>query len=148
MVGAFSRQWIEPMAQVLKNLGSERVWVAHGSDGLDEITTCGPSTIAALENGAVRTFEIRPEDVGLKPARPETLRGGDAETNATALMAVLKGNKSPFRDIAVLNAAAALVVAGRAKDLKEGAALAAKSIDSGEAGRRLERLVAVSNAAA
>jgi anthranilate phosphoribosyltransferase len=146
MIGVFSRQWIEPMAQVLKNLGSECVWVAHGSDGLDEITTAGPTYVAALENGTVRTFEINPEDIGVDRAKPEALRGGDAEANATALMAVLKGAKGPFRDIAVLNAAAALVVAGRAKDLKEGAALAKRAIDSGEAEGRLDRLIAISNA--
>jgi anthranilate phosphoribosyltransferase len=146
MIGVFSRQWIEPMAQVLKNLGSECVWVAHGSDGLDEITTSGPTHVAALENGNVRTFEINPEDIGVSRVKPEALRGGDAETNANALMGVLKGNKGAFRDIAVLNAAASLVVAGRAKDLKEGAALAEKSIDSGEAEGRLDRLIAISNA--
>jgi anthranilate phosphoribosyltransferase len=148
MIGAFSRQWIEPMAHVLKNLGAERVWVAHGSDGLDEITTSGPTAIAALENGKVTTFEVKPEDVGLQPSKPEMLRGGDAETNATALMGVLKGTKGPFRDIAIFNAAAALIVAGRAKDLKEGAALAARSVDSGEAEGSLDRLIAVSNAPA
>jgi anthranilate phosphoribosyltransferase len=146
MIGVFSRQWIEPMAQVLKNLGSERVWVAHGSDGLDEITTSGPTHVAALENGTIRTFEINPEDIGIARAKPEALRGGDPESNAAALMAVLKGNKGPYRDIAVLNAAAALVVAGRAKDLKEGATLAARSLDSGEAEGRLDRLIKVSNA--
>ena len=146
MIGVFSRQWIEPMAQVLKNLGSECVWVAHGSDGLDEITTSGPTYVAALENGKVRTFEITPEDAGIARSKPEALRGGDAEANATALMGVLKGDKGPYRDIAVLNAAAALVVSGRAKDLKAGAAMAAKSIDSGEAEGRLGRLVAISNA--
>jgi anthranilate phosphoribosyltransferase len=146
MIGVFSRQWIEPMAQVLGNLGSECVWVAHGSDGLDEITTSGPTHVAALENGKVRTFEIKPEDVGIARAKPEALRGGDAETNATALMSVLKGNKGPFRDVAVLNAAAALVVAGRAKDLKAGVALAEHSLDSGEAEGRLDRLIAISNA--
>ena len=146
MIGVFSRHWIEPMAHVLKNLGSECVWVAHGSDGLDEITTAGPSYIAALENGAVRTFEVNPEDIGLARAKPDSLRGGDADANATALMAVLKGTKGPFRDIAVLNAAAALIVAGRAKELKEAAALAVKSIDFGEAEGRLDRLIAVSNA--
>lgn len=145
MIGVFSRQWVEPMAQVLKLLGSEAVWVAHGSDGLDEITTSGPSHVAALENGTVRTFDINPEDVGIPRTKPEALRGGDAETNAAALMAVLKGTKGPYRDIAVFNAAAALIVAGRAKDLKEGAALAAKSLDSGEAEGRLDRLIAVSN---
>jgi len=146
MIGAFSRQWIEPMAQVLKILGSECVWVAHGSDGLDEITIAGPTYIAALENGQVRTFEIAPEDIGLTRAKPEVLRGGDAETNAVALLSVLKGKKGPFRDVAIFNAAAALIVAGRAKDLKEGAALAAKSVDSGEAEGRLDRLIVVSNA--
>jgi anthranilate phosphoribosyltransferase len=146
MVGTFSKHWVEPMAQVLKNLGSECVWVVHGSDGLDEITTAGPTSVAALENGTIRTFEISPEDAGLKRAKPEALRGGDAEHNAKALLDVLKGKAGPFRDVAILNAAAALIVAGKAKNLKEGAALAAKSIDSGEAEGRLDRLIAVSNA--
>jgi anthranilate phosphoribosyltransferase len=146
MIGVFSRQWIEPMAQVLKALGAEAAWVAHGSDGLDEITTSGPTHIAALENGTVRTFEVNPEDVGIAKSKPEALRGGDAESNAAALRTVLKGTKGPYRDIAVLNAAAALIVAGKVKDLKEGAAMAAKSLDSGEAEGRLERLITVSNA--
>ena len=132
---------------MLKNLGSECVWIAHGSDGLDEITTSGPTAIAALENGTVRVFEINPEDAGLKKVGREALRGGDAETNATALMAVLQGTQGPFRDVALLNAAAALAVAGKAKDVKEGVALAAKSVDSGAAKDKLDKLVAVSNAA-
>jgi anthranilate phosphoribosyltransferase len=144
MVGVFSRQWVEPLAQVLKNLGSEMVWVVHGSDGLDEITTSGPTYVAALENGVVRTFEIAPEDVGLPRAKSEALRGGDAETNARALLEVLKGKAGAFRDVAVFNAAAGLIVAGRAGDLKEAVVLAAKSIDSGEAEGRLDRLIAVS----
>jgi len=147
MIGAFSRQWIEPMAQVLKILGSESIWVVHGSDGLDEITTSGPTSVAELANGKVRTFEITPEDAGLQRAKPGTLLGGDAKHNAKALMDVLKGKPSAFRDVAVMNAAAALIVAGKAKDLKEGAGLAAKSLDSGEAEGRLDRLIAVSNAA-
>ncbi len=146
MVGTFSKHWIEPMAQVLKNLGSDCVWVVHGSDGLDEITTAGATSVAALEHGNIRTFEVTPEDAGLKRVKPEALRGGDAETNAKALLDVLKGKAGPFRDVSILNAAAALIVAGKAKDLKEGAALAAKSIDSGEAEGRLDRLIAVSNA--
>ena len=145
MVGVFSRQWIEPLAQVLRNLGSERAWVVHGSDGLDEITTSGPTHVAALERGAVRTFTISPEDVGLARVKPEALRGGDAKDNAQALLDVLRGKKGPYRDVAVLNAAAGLVVAARAKDLDEAVALAAKSIDSGEAEGRLDRLIAVSN---
>jgi len=146
MVGVFSRQWVEPLARVLKNLGAERAYVVHGSDGLDEITTCGPTSVAALENGSITTFEITPEEAGLAKAKPEALRGGDAEANAAALIAVLKGTKGPFRDIAVLNAAAALVVAERAKTIKEGVVLAAKSLDSGEAEGRLDRLIHVSNA--
>jgi anthranilate phosphoribosyltransferase len=145
MVGVFSRQWLEPLAQVLRNLGSESVWVVHGSDGLDEVTSAGVTYVAALENGAVRTFEIAPEDVGVARAMPEMLRGGDAEQNARALLDVLKGKKGAFRDVALMNAAAGLVVAGCAMDLKQGFALAAKSVDSGEAEGRLDRLIAVSN---
>jgi len=146
MVGVFSKQWVEPLAHVLKNLGSERAFVVHGSDGLDEITTAGATAVATLENGTVHTFEITPEDVGLARAKPETLRGGDAEANAIALKRVLEGKHSPFRDVACINAGAALVVAGKAKDLKAGVELAAKSVDSGEAEAALDRLVAVSNA--
>ncbi len=119
----------------------------HGSDGLDEITTSGSTSVAELKNGQIRTFEISPEDAGLPRAKSDALRGGDADYNAKALLDVLKGKPGPFRDVSILNAAAALVVAGKAKDLKEGAALAAKSIDSGEAEGRLDRLIGVSNAA-
>jgi anthranilate phosphoribosyltransferase len=146
MIGTFSKKWIEPMAQVLKNLGSESIWVVHGSDGLDEITTAGPTSVAALENGKIRTFEVTPEDAGLSRSKPDVLRGGDAEQNAKALLDVLKGKPGPLRDVSILNAAAAFIVAGKAKDLKQGATLAAKSIDSGEAEGRLDRLIAVSNA--
>jgi anthranilate phosphoribosyltransferase len=145
LVGVFSRHWVEPLAKVLGRLGSERAIVVHGSDGLDEITTAGPTSVASLENGTVRTFEISPEDVGLPKADPKRLLGGDAEANATALLSVLKGEKSPYRDVAMFNAAAALVVAGRAQDFAGGMALARTSIDSGEAEGRLDRLIAVSN---
>jgi len=145
MVGVFSRQWVEPLANVLKNLGSERAYVVHGSDGLDEITTSGATSVASLENGKVTTFEIKPEDVGLAVSKPEQLRGGDADCNAAALKDVLKGKKGPFRDVALLNAAAAIVVAGKAKDLKEGVAVATKSLDSSEAEGRLDRLIKISN---
>ena len=145
MVGVFSRQWVEPLAHVLKNLGSERAYVVHGSDGLDEITTAGTTAVAALENGVVRCFEIAPEDAGLPRTKPEVLRGGDADTNAEALKAVLEGIKGPYRDVAVLNAAA-LVVAAKARDIAHGAALAQHSIDSGGAEASLDRLIAISNA--
>ncbi|HET9716382.1 MAG TPA: anthranilate phosphoribosyltransferase [Pseudolabrys sp.] len=146
MIGTFSKHWLEPMAQVLKNLGSENIWVVHGSDGLDEITTTGPSSVAELKNGSIRTFEISPEAAGLPRCSPEALRGGDAEFNARALLDVLKGKPGPLRDVALLNAAAAIVVAGKASDVKQGVTVAAKSIDSGEAEGRLDRLIAVSNA--
>jgi anthranilate phosphoribosyltransferase len=146
MVGVFSKQWVEPLAEALKNLGSEAAWVVHGSDGLDEITMCGPTSVAALENGKVRSFEIEPEDVGLRPCKADDLRGGDAEANAAALLDVLKGAKGPHRDVAVMNAGAALVVAGKAANLKDAVALAQQAVDSGEAKKRLDRLAAVSNA--
>ena len=146
MVGVFSRQWVEPLAQVLKNLGSESVWVVHGSDGLDEITISGPTYVAALEKGAVRTFEITPEDVGLSP--PEA--GGAARRRRRAKCEGARrraqGRQGSVPRRRVLNAAAGLVVAGRAKDLKQGVEQAAKSIDSGAAKARLDRLVQVSNA--
>jgi anthranilate phosphoribosyltransferase len=146
MVGVFSRQWIEPLAHVLKNLGTEAAWVVHGSDGLDEITTAGPTHVAALERGAVRTFEINPEELGLQRVKAEALRGGDAKHNAQALVEVLKGRKGAFRDVAVLNAAAGLMVAGRAKALEQAVEIAQKSVDSGEAEGRLQRLITLSNA--
>ena len=146
MVGVFSRQWVEPLARVLKNLGSVSVWVVHGSDGLDEITTAGSTYVAALDNGAVRTFELTPEEVGLARVKPEALRGGEARDNAHALADVLKGKAGAFRDVALLNAAAGLMVAGRATELKHAVALAEKSLDSGEAEGRLQRLITISNA--
>lgn len=145
MVGVFSRQWVQPLAQVLKNLGSESAWVVHGSDGLDEITLSGPTFVSALQNGEIRSFEVTPEDAGLSRCEPGALKGGDADGNAIALQSVLDGKPSPYRDVALINAAAALVVAGRAKDLKEGVAIGAKSLDSGAANARLKHLIAVSN---
>src|SRR6516162_687110 len=145
MVGVFSRQWVQPLAQVLKNLGSESVWVVHGSDGLDEITLTGPTFVAALEKGNIRSFEVTPEQAGLKCVAGEMLKGADAHANAIALKSVLDGMPSPYRDVALLNAAAALIVAGHAKDLKEGVALGTRSIESGAAASRLKHLVAVSN---
>jgi anthranilate phosphoribosyltransferase len=144
--GAFAREWIVPMAQVLGNLGSERAWVVHGADGLDEMTTTGPSFVAELADGAVRTFEVTPEDAGLPRASPGDIQGGDAETNAAAMRAMLGGERGPFRDIVLFNAAGALLVAGRAKDLAEGVAIAADAIDTGRALATLAKLVAISHA--
>ena len=145
MVGVFSKHWVQPLAQVLKNLGAESVWVVHGSDGLDEITLTGPTHVAALEKGTIRTFDVTPEDAGLPRATAAELKGGDAQANANALRDVLDGKQNAYRNVALINAAAALVVAGKAKDLKEGVALGAKSLDTGAATDRLTRLVAVSN---
>ncbi|AVT76997.1 anthranilate phosphoribosyltransferase [Rhodopseudomonas palustris] len=147
MIGVFSRQWVQPLAQVLKNLGAEAVWVVHGSDGLDEITLSGTTAVAQLKNGEITSFEISPEDAGLPRAPADALKGGDAQANAVALRAVLEGMPGPYRDVALLNAAATLVVAGKAKDLKEGVALGTQSIDSGAAEARLKKLIAVSAAA-
>jgi anthranilate phosphoribosyltransferase len=145
MVGVFSRQWVQPLAQVLKNLGAESVWVVHGSDGLDEITLTGPTFVAALENGTVRSFEVTPEEAGLGRADGDALKGGDADANAIALQGVLDGKPGAYRDVALLNAAAALIVAGKARTLKDGVAIGTRSLETGAAAARLKHLVAVSN---
>ena len=146
LIGAFSETWLEPMVKVLASLGSTRVWAVHGSDGLDEITTTGPTRVVSLDNGTIETFTISPDDVGLAQAKPEDLRGGEPAQNAAALQAVLDGQQTAFRDIAAFNAAAALVVAGRAGDLRDGFAQANAALDSGKAKATLAALVASSNA--
>lgn len=145
LAGVFSRDWCEPMAQVLRNLGSEKVWVVHGLDGLDEITTTGPTFVAELDQGKITTFEITPEDAGLARASAADLRGGDPAHNARALQAVLDGAQGAYRDIALLNAAGGLIVAGKAADLKQGVALAAEAISTGRAKATLAKLIEVSN---
>ena len=145
MVGVFAREWVEPVAQVLGKLGAEKAWVVHGSDGLDELTTTGPSTVAALENGTVKAFEVTPEDAGLPIAKSADLLGGDGAYNAKAMTAMLSGEQSAFRDIVIFSAAAALVVADRAADLKDGAAIAAAAIDNGKAKTALETMVRITN---
>jgi anthranilate phosphoribosyltransferase len=144
LVGVFSPEWVEPLAHVLKALGTEAAWVVHG-DGLDEMTTAGTTKVAALENGSVRQFDLMPEEFGLVRCLPEGLKGGDAKHNAQALAAVLAGEEGPYRDIALFNAAAALVIAGRADGIPDGLALAERSVDGGGARQALDRLIAVSN---
>lgn len=146
LIGVPSEIWLEPLAAVLKDLGSERVWMVHGSDGLDEMTTTGPTHVVAVEDGELRRFTLSPADAGLKTASLQDLKGGDPDHNARALRDVLNGAKTPYRDVAVFNAAGTLVVAGKAKDIKEAAALAEAALDSGDALRILERLITVSNA--
>ncbi|MEN3235220.1 anthranilate phosphoribosyltransferase [Methylobacterium ajmalii] len=144
LLGVYAPSLAEPMTRVLAELGSRRVWTVHGSDGLDEITTTGPTAVVALEDGAIRRFTLDPREVGLRLAQPEELRGGDPAHNAAALRAVLDGARTPYRDIGVLNAAAALVVAGRVGSLQDGVARAAQAIDTGAARVVLERLAVVS----
>jgi anthranilate phosphoribosyltransferase len=146
LVGAYSAEWLEPMADALRTLGSERVWLVHGSDGLDEITTTGPTEVVELKDGTLSRFTITPEEAGLSRATPEALKGGDAAHNAHALRAVLDGEKNAYRDIALINAGAALVIADKAATLKDGVALAAHAIDSGKAKATLDTLIAASNA--
>jgi anthranilate phosphoribosyltransferase len=148
LIGVFAEQWLEPLAHVLAELGTERAWLVHGSDGIDEITTTGPTHVAELSGGQVRRFDVTPEEAGLPRAAPEDLKGGDAEANAGAIRALIGGQHGPYRDIVLLNAAAALLVAGKVPNLKAGVAEAARGIDSGGAKRALERLVAVSQMAA
>jgi len=145
MIGVFSRHWVEPLAQVLHNLGSKSAWVVHGSDGLDEVTLTGPTFVAALANGRVTSFEVSPEEAGLTRCQGADLTGADAASNASALQAVLDGRPGPYRDVALLNAAATFVVAGRAATLKEGVDLGIGVIDSGKAAAKLRELIAFSN---
>ncbi len=145
LVGVFAEHWLDPLAEALRALGSETIWVVHGSDGLDEVTTTGPTHVAELRDGAIKRFTIHPDDAGLPVAKPEDLRGGDPDTNAAALRRVLAGEPSAYRDIVLMNAACALIVAGKAETLRDGVAMAAHSIDSGTASARLAELVSVSN---
>jgi anthranilate phosphoribosyltransferase len=145
LLGTFAKDWVEPMARVLGNLGAERAWVVHGSDGLDELTLTGPSKVCELKDGKVTSFEVSPEDAGLAAVPLDALKGGDAEFNAKAMYAMLSGLAGPFRDFVLYNSGAALLVAGKAATLREGAALAAKAIDAGKARAVLDRLIALTN---
>ncbi|NVJ70112.1 MAG: anthranilate phosphoribosyltransferase, partial [Alphaproteobacteria bacterium] len=141
VLGVFDRKWLRPMAEVLQKLGSEHVWVVHGSDGLDEVTTTGVTYVAELKDGEITEFEVSPESVGLEKADLDDLKGGDAEVNAQAIKDLLAGEKSAYRDIVLINAGAALVVAGKAGSLREGVDIAAGTIDSGAAKALLSRWV-------
>ncbi len=140
LIGVYSRSLTGRLAEVLRTLKSERAFVVHGLDGLDEITTTGPTRVSELNDGAVTTYEIRPEDLGIKRSTPGDLAGGNAETNASILRRVLNGEPGPRRDIVVLNAAAAIVAGGAADDLQAGIELAGETVDSGRAMDKLEEL--------
>lgn len=142
LIGVFSDHWLEPMAEVMRRLGAEHVWVMHGASGLDELSTTGPSQVVELKDGRLRRFEVEPEDIGIKRISLDGLLCGAPEHSADSIRALLEGRKGPFRDIVLLNSAAALIVAGKAETLKQGAELAASSIDEGKAAGALERLIA------
>jgi len=143
LLGVYDARLLRPMAEALRDLGSERAWVVCGSDGLDELTTTGPSSVAALENGEIRTFETTPEAAGLARARPGALAGGGPEENAEAIRGILGGERGPRRDVVVLNAAAAIVVGGRAGDLAEAARAAEAAIDGGQAEATLQKMLKI-----
>lgn len=145
LLGVFAERWIEPLAATLGNLGSTRAWVVHGSDGTDEITTTGPTQVAELKDGTVRRFEITPEQAGLPRSTLADLKGGSPAENAAAIMALFGGKPGAFRDIVLLNAAAALIIAGKVGDLRQGVAAAAQAIDSGQAMATLSKLIAITN---
>jgi anthranilate phosphoribosyltransferase len=145
LLGVYKQSLLRPMAETLKSLGTKAAWVVHGGDGLDELTITGSSQVAALKNGEITEFEVAPEDAGLPRASLEDLKGGDPEYNANALQEAISGIESPYRHAVVYNAAAGLVIAGKATDLKEGAKLANEAIDSGRAHTILKKLVDMSN---
>jgi anthranilate phosphoribosyltransferase len=144
LVGVFAPEWVGPMAEVLGRLGAEHVWVVHG-DGIDELTTAGTTTVAEFKDGRVIEFEVEPEEIGVKPAHIDQLKGGEPAHNAALMRDLLGGSHGPLRDIVLLNSAASLIVAGRTGNLREGAELAAQAIDSGAARRVLDRLIAATN---
>lgn len=147
LFGVYSPEWLVPGAEALRDLGLTDAWVVHGN-GLDEITTTGPSLVAALKDGEISTFELTPSDFGVATVSLDAIRGGDGAVNAAALRDVLGGAKTAYRDVALCNAAASLIVAGKANDVTEGMHLASQSLDSGNAAHALEKLIAISNSAA
>ncbi|QQM32415.1 anthranilate phosphoribosyltransferase [Martelella lutilitoris] len=144
LLGVFAPQWLVPLAEVLRDLGSETVWVVHG-EGLDEITTTGTTQIAELSDGKIREYSLTPKDFGVEAVTLDALRGGDGKVNAAALRKVLSGERNAYRDIALCNAAAALMIAGKGETLADAMSIAAQSLESGNAALALDRLVAVSN---
>lgn len=141
VLGVYDRKWLRPMADVLATLGSEHVWVVHGEDGLDEVSLSGKTFVAELKNGVVSEFKLDPSDFGFEPKSIDSIKGGDAHENATALVALVNGAPSAYRDITVLNAAAAMLVGGKAESFAEGVKLAATSINSGAAKKLLNQWV-------
>jgi anthranilate phosphoribosyltransferase len=148
LIGAYSDVWLMPMAEVLKRGGAEHVWAVHGADGMDELSTTGVSRVVELKDGRFCSFEVHPSDAGLPEVRLSDLEGGSPEESAIAMRDLLRGKPGPLRDIVLLNAAAAFIIAGKAASLKEGARLAAASIDRGGAQKALDALILASTDAA
>lgn len=145
VLGVYDRKWLIPMAQVLKELGSERAWIVHGGDGLDELTVTTKSYVAELKHGTIREFTIQPETLGLQRADLESLTGRDPDYNAQQLSRLLSGGRGPYRDIVLLNSAAALVVASKVESLEAGIDLAADAIDNRKAKQTLARLASITS---
>jgi anthranilate phosphoribosyltransferase len=146
VVGVYAAELVDKLAEALSMLGLRRALVVHGSDGLDEITISGPTRIGEVREGQIRTYEVTPEEFGFARASLEEISGGDAPVNAGLIREVLAGKKSPRRDIVLLNAAAGLVAAGKADHLRDAVPMAAKSIDSGAAQKKLDMLIAFTRA--
>jgi len=145
MLGVYAKQWVEPVAAALLANRAISAWVVHGDSGLDELSTTGPSFVASIRGGNLTSFEVKPEDAGVQRATLADLKGADPAYNAGRLRTMLEGARDPYRDVVLLNAAAAFIVAGRSDTLKLGADLAAHEIDSGRARAKLEKLISVSN---
>jgi anthranilate phosphoribosyltransferase len=145
MLGVYAKQWVEPVAAALLANRAVSAWVVHGDSGLDELSTTGPSFVASIKGGNLTSFEVKPEDAGVGRASLADLKGADPAYNAGRLRTMLEGARDPYRDVVLLNAAAAFIVAGRADTLRLGADLAAREIDSGRAKAKLEKLISVSN---
>lgn len=141
LIGVFSDVWLEPVAETMRRMGAEHVWVVHGSDGLDELSTTGPSQVIELKNGETRYLEVTPNEIGVKEVTLDALLCPSPDESAASIRSLLNGQHGPFRDIVLLNAAAALIVAGKADSLKDGADIAAASIDDGKAAATLEKLI-------
>ncbi|WP_340151551.1 anthranilate phosphoribosyltransferase [uncultured Sneathiella sp.] len=145
LIGVYDMRWMHPMAETLRKLGSTHIWIMEGSDGLDELTTTGPSRVVEMKDGDITEFEITPEQFGIQKVSLEELKGGTPEENAKALMALLNGTPGPYRDVALLNAGAAIMIGGKCDTVAEGIELARQSIDTGAALSAFEALKRISN---
>lgn len=145
LTGVYDPRWMRPMAETLKELGSEHVWIMHGADGLDELTTTGPSQVVELKNGDIREFEITPEEVGLTRVPLNDIKGGTPEENADAMLKLFDGEEGPYRDVTLLNAGAAILIGGKCDSLQDGIKLAATSIDSGKTRQAFEEMKRITN---